>query len=95
METWICSTGIKIYVSDLFITKDMLYYLPFYGLFFNVVKHKKMNKSGKSDIRKGGKMFLFKYEVLIIIYLYENEKKTKKEKKKILQKQEKIFLVGF
>ena len=27
-------------------------------------------------------MFLFKYEVLIIIYLYENEKKTKKEKKK-------------
>lgn len=53
-----------------------------------------MNKSGKSDIRKGGKMFLFKYEVLIIIYFYENEKKTKKEKK-ILQKQEKIFLVGF
>lgn len=40
-----------------------------------------MNKSGKSDIRKGGKMFLFKYEVLIFIYFYENEKKTKKEKK--------------
>ena len=69
----------------------MLYYLPFYGLFFNVVKHKKMNKSGKSDIKKGEKMFLFKYEVLIIIYLYENEKKTKKEKKKSCKNRKRFF----